>query len=269
MKTQNFIIVIFTTLILAVALGYGVFWYVIADRINAEIKTLYETAANAEVVIEGEMPKVSGFPRKHAVTFAGKVQKDGYELDIPSLKISGFPLPGKLVNITLPQGISLSGPDIDSKIWSLDSLSFSGPIPLTFPSSATVEALRVWRDGGGSIDISTYDAQKEALHISGYGQLKLDDALQITGYSNMIARGHIAFLGYLERSKLIDPRQSLITSSVLDSLSSKDEATGERFIKGSLSIQNRELLLGPIQIMTLPVIEWPYEGVPKMDIYSN
>ena len=266
MKARNFIITIFSALILAVTLGYGVFWYVIADRIDVQIKTLPEIASSAGVIIEGKISKTSGFPLRHTVNFSGRVQHDGYTLNIPSLIISGFPLPGKILTITIPQGIALGGPDMDSKIWSLDSLSFSGPIPLTFPTSATVEELRAWRDSGGTIDINEYIAQKESLHLSGYGQLKLDKDLQIAGYSNMIAHGHIAFLGYLERNKLIDPAQSLITSSVLESLSLKDKTSGERFIKGSLSIQNRELLLGPIQIMTLPTIEWPYQGMPKMEI---
>ena len=82
----------------------------------------------------------------------------------------------------------------------------------------------------------------------------------------MAVRGHIAFMGFLGDKKLVDPQQKLITASVLNSLSSQDKGSGERFLKASLTIQNRNLLLGPIKIMTLPAIEWPYESMPTMDM---
>lgn len=266
MKTRNFTAAILLTLVLSVALGYAVFWYGIAGQIDDGIKNLYAQAAHSGITVEGNPPAISGFPGKHVLHFSGTLHQDDFALHIPMLEISGFPLPGQIIGFTLPQGISVSGPSVDQSLLSLSYLGFSGPVPSSFPEATTVESLRRWRDGGGLIDIKSFEAHKESLQVSGYGQLKLDSDLQITGYSNVTVRGHIAFMGFLENKKLIDPQQKLVTTSVLGSLSSKDPESGERFLKASLAIQNRKLLLGPIKILTIPAIEWPYEGMPTLDL---
>ena len=266
MKTRGFITVICSTLLLAIFLGYAVFWFVLAAQIDNEIENFYISAAQSGIAIEGTPLQVTGFPGKHQLHFSGTLHQDNLTLRIPSMEISGFPLFGQMILIDLPQGLSISEPSVDEDLWSLNYLNMSVLIPSALPAAATVESLRKWRDDGGNLEINSFSVHKGSLQLTGYGQLKFDSNLQVAGYANVVVRGHAAFLGYLEEKKLIDPRQKLITSSVFNGLSSQDKASGERFLKASLSIQNGKLLLGPIQIMTLPVIEWPYENMPTVDI---
>lgn len=270
MKTRNFFIAILFSLLVSVLLGYGVFWHVLARQIETGVRDIYDSAGKAGIVIEGRFPQISGFPFKHRLSFSGKIHTDGYvSVNIPQMEMTAFPLPGQMLEITFPQGLSVSsdaspmdGPAVDGDVWSLGYLSVTGPIPETIPAAATVESLRAWRDGGGAAVISSFEARKESLNVSGYGQIRLDNELQPAGYANVVMKGQVAFLGYLESKKLIDPKQSLITSSVLNGLSSQDEASGERFLKASLTVQNRKLLVGPIPVITFPAIEWPYAKVP-------
>jgi|GEM_PF-1244413 len=262
MKTKTFIITLLCGLIASVVIGYSVFWFAVAGQIKHGIKDFYAQTKKDGISIEGPFPVISGFPGKHILTFTGKIGTSEIAVDIPALTLQGTPLPGEMIEITLPQGLSASsrkGPSIDSSVWSLDYLSLNGPVPQSFPASGTVEALRAWRDNGGAIAISQLVAHKESLRVTGNGRIKLDEHLQPDGYFNVMLRGHIAFLGFMEQKKLIDPKRALITSSVLNGLSGQDAESGERFIKGSLTAQNGKLLLGPIQVLSLPQIVWPYK----------
>lgn len=265
MKTRNFMIILCAGLLLSAALGYGVFWFTVKRQIETELVHLYAQAAAAGIDIEGAMPSISGFPGKHRARFSGNIRQGGEWLQVPLMEISGFLLPGQDLMIEFPQGLSAAGINIDSDLWSLDYLSLSGPIPVALPAALTVESLRAWRNMGGVMIISAIAVRKNTLELEGYGKVELDERLQPAGYANVIVRGYAAFLGYLENKKLIDPKQNLITSTVLAGLSSQDEESGERFLKASLAIQNRRLMLGPITVFEIPPLQWPYEGMPIMN----
>jgi hypothetical protein len=175
-------------------------------------------------------------------------------------------LPGRSVTISMPQGISASGPSIDGEIWSLDYLTLTGPVPTSLPGRQTMEAMRDWRDGGGKITITHFEARKKGLEVSGNGELLIDGAMQPSGYFNTMVKGYAAFVGFLQEKKLVEPRDALITSTVLNGLSAQDPEDGSRFLKASLTLQNSKLLLGPIQILTIPIVTWPYENMPTENL---
>lgn len=264
MNTRSFIIILCAGLLLSAAIGYSVFWFTIKKQMETELAHLYPQAEASGITIEGAPFLVSGFPGKHRIRFAGKIRQGNEWLQIPLMEITGFPLPGQELVIEFPKGISAAGNEIDTDLWSLDYLSLSGPVPSFLPAALTVESLRAWRNSGGMFTISALTARKNTLEIEGYGRAELDERLQPAGYANVIVRGYAAFIGYLENKKPVDPKQSLITSTVMNGLSSQDKSSGERFLKAGLAIQNSRLLLGPVTILEIPPVQWPYEGMPMM-----
>lgn len=255
--------------LLSAASGYTVFWFVMKDQIRQQIEINFAHAAADDIIINGDFPQITGFPLPHRISFSGKIH-DGYRITtIPALEVKGFLLPGQNVTITFPHGLYISsdasamdGPEIDTEIWSLDYLSLTGPVPASLPYAQTMEAMRGWRDGGGKITIRHFEARKKGLEVSGNGEFIIDGAMQPSGYFNTMVKGYAAFVGFLQEKKLVEPRDALITSAVLNGLSSQNPEDGSRFLKASLTLQNSKLLLGPIQILTLPVITWPYENMP-------
>lgn len=252
-------------LICASFAGYAVFWHTTAQVINDEIVSLFLEADKNAVTIDGARPSVSGFPGKHQVSFSGFIHNGYTTLAIPALKIRGFPVPGQEIDVLFPQGLSLSSDafpldsnTIDSDLWSLSYLAFAGPLPVHTPAAGTVEALSRWRDGGGRITVTSFALKKESLEASGSGEVSLDANLQPLGNLHLFVKGHQPFLGWLQKKNLIESKQALITSAVLNALA-KDNDNGEREIEATLTLQNRNVLLGPLRIMTIPEIDWPYE----------
>lgn len=262
MKKFSLSLVLITGLIFA---GYAVFWHMAAKTINDEIASLFLEADKNAVTIDGARPSVSGFPRKHRIFFSGFIHNGYATLAIPALEIKGFPMPGQEIDVLLPQGLSLSsdaspmdGDAIDSDIWSLSHLALAGPVPTNAPRARTVESLSRWRDGGGKITISSFALKKESLEASGNGEISLDNDLQPSGNLHLFVKGHQPFLGWLQEKNLIEPKQALITAAVLNALA-KDSGSGEREIEATLTLQNRNVLLGPLRIATIPETAWPYE----------
>jgi hypothetical protein len=263
---RKWVPLLFLMMLLSLASGYTVFWLVMKDHIRQQIEFNFARAAEDGLTVEGDFPAISGFPLPHRITFSGTVGNSQDSYIIPALEVRGFLLPGWTVTVSLPEGIAASGPSVDGEIWSLDYLTLAGPVPATLPDAQTMEAMRDWRDGGGKITITHFDVRKKGLEASGNGELLIDGAMQPSGYFNTMIKGYAAFVGFLQEKKLVEPRDALITSAVLNGLASQDPEDGSRFLKASLTLQNSRLLLGPVQILALPVIAWPYENMPTENL---
>lgn len=70
----------------------------------------------------------------------------------------------------------------------------------------------------------------------------------------------MAFLGFLQRKNIIEPKEAMISGTVLTGLSQQNPETGERFLTAGFTLYNRQLLLGPLRIMEIPEISWPYDA---------
>ncbi|MBI4031296.1 MAG: DUF2125 domain-containing protein [Proteobacteria bacterium] len=259
-------LLIFTCgLILAGFAGYTAFWFTTARAIDNEIAALYLEADKRSIIIDGVRPSASGFPGKHRISFSGLIHNGYMILAVPALEIRGFPLPDSALEVDFPRGLSLSsdvspldGKHIDSDIWSIDYLFISGIVPAMIPAAATVESLRAWRDSGAKFIIPSFALRKESLEASGKGEFFLDSDLQPSGNLALVASGHQPFLGWLQEKAMLEPKQALITSTVLNALA-KDNGDGERKIEAVLTLQNRNVLFGPLRITAIPEIDWPYK----------
>jgi hypothetical protein len=260
---KNIVAITLSALVTLALLGYMAFWYVMADRIAKEINYQYYEAAAQGITITGGLPRVTGFPRAHKIIFSGSLQKENWTLNIPQLEITGFLLPGQTIVIEMPKGASLSGIETPyPDLWSLSYIYIEGVIPEDLPYAATVEALRAWRALDGAIRLEKFRINKDSLRLSGTSNVHLDNNLQPEGEFNVRIEGHMAFLSYLQSRGLLENKEALITATVFTGLSKQDPETGERYLETPITLQNRKLLLGPLELFDLPQFRWGYDNLP-------
>ncbi len=251
--------IIVAGLLLSLSLSYIGGWYWMAHTIKKEIGSFYERAHEQGIIIEGDIPEVKGFPKEPVIIFRGTIKKDKRSFAIPLLKITGIPLPGRKIHVDLPEGLLPEGA-FNNEILSIDSLTFTGLVPHDFPQTMTVENLREWRDSGEGITVQNLLIHKKSLQLQGNAHFNFDDNLQPAGHLQMKIKGHMSFLGFLEQQNIIKTKETLLIGTIMASLSQQDPESGERYIDTEITLQNRKLLLGPWNILTLPTIIWPYNS---------
>lgn len=252
---------VLAVLLVIMTAAYTLFWFWSAQLIRAQIWILYADADTYNIEIQGDFPTISGFPGAHTVNFSGRIIGPDAGLVLPLLTIRGFFLPGQPVEVELPQGIALIGEYIDPDIWSLDRLHALVRIPDPLPKSDYAEDLHVWRHKGGRLEIMSAALQKGALNIDGEGVITLDEQLQPAGQLDLNVSGYIEFIAWMQQRHLIRSRDALIAGAVMAGLSSAD-ANGGRTVTMPLTLRNRQLSAGPLEIATLPALDWPQRDPP-------
>jgi len=240
-------------------IAYSIGWFLLAAEITKQIDIIQTRAADSQIVIEGELSPVTGFPFRPQISFSGTATHQDDRLVIPYLFIKGFPVPTQSITVTLPQGAKVEGPAADSEILSLDYLQLRFIVPVKVPYAPTNESLTRWSADGGKFDVPEFKAQKQSLSINGSGLVELDSALQPQGHMDVTMTGHIAFLEFLQRKQFIDARAALMAGIVMNGFSTRDETTGESSLNASLSLRDRRLSLGPLEIFSLPPVVWAQE----------
>lgn len=239
--------------------AYGVFWHVVAGRIHEWIAYEWENAAANGIVIHGDFPRISGFPRAPVVRFGGRVETPDATIVVPSLAVRSFFIQGLPLSATLAEGLYLERQDgpLDREIWSLQYAALSGKIPERLPSTLREDRLRAWRDRGGVLAVDHVVLRKDTLGIEGSGTLRLDEALQPEGRLAAQITGYGPFILFLQRKNLIEARQSFLIGAILNGLAAADPETGEKVLTGTLTLTNGRLMMGPATLMTVPAIAWP------------
>ncbi len=254
--------------LLTPALLYSAFWYILKTRIDAAIPGLIQQATAEGLVIEGNIPPVTGFPGPPAISTKDiRITSGGTLLDIPALEFKGFPIPGLKLSLLLERGAAITGvfPDgtpVDTEIWSVNKLGYTGKVPRALPAVINPQSLKKWRQSGGHLQITDFDLVKQPLEVKGTGDLRLDENLQPEGQVSADVYGYMAFLGFLEKKKLTKTKQALIAGALMEGLSKEDEKSGNRYIKADITIQNRRLLWGSFSLAELPLIPWDSDSPP-------
>ena len=128
------------------------------------------------------------------------------------------------------------------------------------PLSARLDrpAATAWRDLGGTVEITSLELRWGQLKIVALGTMALDGNLQplaaltatITGFNEAIDA--LAETGSLEKSEAESAK------SLFKLLAKPPRLLGgPPEIAVPVTIQNQRLAIGPITLMTLPLIEWP------------
>jgi hypothetical protein len=112
-----------------------------------------------------------------------------------------------------------------------------------------------WREEGGTIDLDHFRLGWGALGVEGSGTLALDERLQPEGAFSATIEGYDEIVAALVASGRMHREAGGLARIALRLLSKKGPQ-GQREIATSLSIEHREITLGPAKLGRLPRLSW-------------
>lgn len=260
MRRWHYYILTCVALLICAYLGL---WIYSAQWFDRQAKEIYAQAEKNGIRFLGAKPAMSNFPFVPRLYYTGGVQAGNVIVAFPEMRVSGYPVPGTKLHISFPAGIALDG-IVDPKFWTLDMLDADVVIPRTMPASFAYEDLAAWQADNGRIDVPRYALVKEQLVAQGKGILSLDEALQPIFSLESRITGYEAFIQSQVDKGNIEPFAGGITLSLLNGLAQTDEEgdAASRAVVLNVSVENRLLRAGPLQVLELPPIVWDRRSSP-------
>ena len=125
------------------------------------------------------------------------------------------------------------------------------------PPAPLTESLAVWRDDGGTVEIERLALGWGPLSANGDGTLALDEALQPQAALSARISGYAETVDALVRAGTVRPEHAFVAKLALGALARTPEGGGPAEIAVPITIQDRQLFVGPVALIRLPRIEWP------------
>ena len=116
-------------------------------------------------------------------------------------------------------------------------------------------ALARWRDQGGVIEVTRVVVEGGSVVIDGDGTLALDGAGQPVGAMSARIQGYEAALDRLAAEKAIPPHIAATARILLRGLA-RGGADNGTTLTAPLTLQDRALTIGPVEILRLPEVRW-------------
>ncbi len=116
-----------------------------------------------------------------------------------------------------------------------------------------------WRDEGGTIELSRVEGRWGALALAGEGTLALDGAFQPVGAFTARIEGYSETVDALRAAGAVSGTNALAAKMALTALARRDgELTGggRPYLTLPVSLQERRLYVGPVALLTVPVLAW-------------
>lgn len=132
-----------------------------------------------------------------------------------------------------------------------------GPIDWSLPLG---EALAVWRDIGGTVELSALEMRYGPMWMRASGTLALDGALQPVGAGTAKMRGFFDAIDEMRRRGMIEAKPAITAKLVLGAFARKAADGGPPVLNLPFSLQERMLHIGPVPLVPVPPIHWP--GAP-------
>jgi len=124
------------------------------------------------------------------------------------------------------------------------------------PEGLNADALRVWSNEGGAVDIRMLDVAHGVLGLNGEGTLALDGDLQPIGAFTARISGFNAAVDTLVAARVARPEDGALAKVVLGVLAKSPPGGGPKQVKLPLTLQDRVLSVGPIKLIRLRRIQW-------------
>lgn len=261
-KARSIFIPFFLVLLAGAYIGL---WFYSAKWFDEEIERIYADAGEEGVRFLGPKPALENFPFVPEVRYEGGFQTGNTMILFKKMVIRGYPIPGMTLHASFPSGISLDG-IADPAIWTLDYLEADIAVPYSLPGSVEYEDLKAWKDKDGKIDVRSYKMRKDELMAEGKGLLTLDDELQPVFKLDSIIYNHEAFIKSQMAKGIIEAFPGAIGITMLNGLSQMDEETGKKTVNLSVSVENRMLRVGPLQVLQIPMIVWDKRNSPVLHL---
>ena len=134
-------------------------------------------------------------------------------------------------------------------------LAFAGRVMGRLAPDAAAEALRRWRDDGGTVELGRIEVRYGALALVGEGTLALDGDFQPVGAFTARIEGYAETLDALREAGAMSGRDAFTAKMVLTALARR-EGEGRPYLTIPLSLQERRLYAGPVALLTVPALSW-------------
>ncbi len=128
-----------------------------------------------------------------------------------------------------------------------------------FPRGAgapPVEALEIWRDGGGTVEVDRLSLRYGPLALRADGTLALDRDLQPIGAFTARIQGFFETIDALSRAGVIGAGQAVSAKMLLGVFAHRPPNGARSILNLALTVQQRELYAGPVKLLRLPLVRW-------------
>lgn len=160
----------------------------------------------------------------------------------------------EIEDILLPQG-SLA-PQFQNQ--PIDLARLRGEVHGPFKADFNRPAATAWRDLGGTVEVTTLELRWGPLKIVALGTVALDDKLQPLAAFTATMTGFNEAIDALTVTGAIPKNEADAAKALLNLLAKPPRLLGgPPEISVPVTIQNQRLALGPVALMTLPLIQWP------------
>lgn len=226
--------------------------------VKNSVANFIEDSAESGIVFDIKTLKVRGFPGPYRITYSGSVSLENNDnvLSIPNLVVRSFFSMGDDIEITADQGLAILNQN-DQWLWSIDYLDTSLFLPQGLPSALTRNDLQNWYNRNGKLTLNDIILEKGNVSLNGDLVVQLDEALQPNiNFSGQVYSAE-EFVSELRSRDYIDVQQQLIATTIITPLMSTDEKTGTPYIDLNVKIMNQSVLIGPLQVGSVPLFRWP------------
>ena len=131
-----------------------------------------------------------------------------------------------------------------------------GELPRGAGASPT-EALEIWRDGGGTVEVDRLVLSHGPLTLRTDGTLALDRDLQPVGAFTARMQGFFETIDAFSNAGMIGPGQAVSAKLLLGVFSRRPKDGGPATLNVALTLQQRTVYAGPVKLLRLPLVRWP------------
>ncbi len=139
----------------------------------------------------------------------------------------------------------------------IQHITASGALMGRIPPGPPEQALRRWRDDGGTLELRGLAIDWGPFHLTGEGTFTLDQAMRPLAAMTATISGHGETLDALVAKGVVPPREGGIARLLLTAMSRTPEDGSPPRIDVPLTAQDGFLHVGPLKLIPLPAIGWP------------
>ena len=244
---------------------YTFAWFGFVGKAQEQIDKFWSEAPKEQsIILEGEAPKIKGYPLTPRMAYTGKIRHEsGFGLDFPELIYRGFPAPLQLQTISAPRGFTANVP-MAGRILKFDSAILEFVPPRRWPKSNNWDDMKAWQKDSDPVIIQNLEFTMGKVNIKGDGVMGLDEALQLHGFANVRVVGMDELLNDLVATNAVQEKDIKIARQFLKMLSQVDEATGQEYFETTLRVQANSFYFGPLRFGVVPDLVWP--GAPASTV---
>jgi len=122
--------------------------------------------------------------------------------------------------------------------------------------STSMADLVDWRDAGGTIDVEELEVDWAPVSVQANATLALDVGLQPMGAGTAEIRGLSTIIERVEANGELQPDQASIARLMLAAFTRPASDGGAPAVQMPITVQNRDLSLGPFKLFRLPRAVW-------------